>query len=327
MTSQATLTPADKPDAQRSRRAPGADQSTSRTGEAGVPTVSNAESLAIHRWTRESSEYPVELRDLAHPPLELFAIGRESALAKPRVSIVGTRNSTAYGERITRVLVRALVRSGVSIVSGMARGIDGAAHRTTLEERGNTVAVLGTGVDVPYPVGHRQLHRTIGEQGLVLSENPPGTRAGKGAFPKRNRIIAALAPVTIVVEAGFRSGALNTASQALELGRVVAAVPGPIDSDQSRGSNQLLRDGAVLLASPDDALALLGVSLPRIAPPPPLLPDSEQKIWDAIASGYTETDALPAATNLTIAECLAAITSLEIMGLVECSLAGEIRRR
>jgi len=283
--------------------------------------------MQVQCWTRESAEYPVELLDLAQPPRELYAIGRTSALSRPRVAIVGTRNSTAYGERITRTLTRALVRGGVSIVSGMARGIDAAAHRTALEERGNTVAVLGTGVDVPYPVGHRLLHRTIAEHGIVVSESPPGTRAGPGAFPRRNRIIAALAPVTIVVEAGFRSGALNTASQALELGRVVAAVPGPIDSDQSRGSNQLLRDGAVLIAAPEDALALLGVSAPQVAPPRPLLPESEQKVWDAIAGGFVDTDALPAATDLTIAECLAAITSLEIMGLVECSLAGEIRRR
>ena len=283
--------------------------------------------MQVQRWTSASPEYPRELNDLAHPPRELFAIGRSSALSTPRVAIVGTRNSTAYGERITRTLTRALVRGGVSIVSGMARGIDAAAHRTALEEGGNTVAVLGTGIDVPYPVGHRQLHRTIADHGLVLSENPPGMKAAKGAFPKRNRIIAALAPVTIVVEAGFRSGALNTASQAIELGRVVAAVPGPIDSDQSRGSNQLLRDGAVLIAAPEDALALLGVSLPRVAPPPPLLPESEQKVWDAIAEGFVETDSLPALTGLTMAECLAAITSLEIIGLVECSLAGEIRRR
>jgi DNA processing protein len=215
----------------------------------------------------------------------------------------------------------------ISVVSGMARGIDAAAHRTALEEGGNTVAVLGTGVDVPYPVGHRLLHRAIAEHGIVVSENPPGARAGPGSFPRRNRIIAALAPVTIVIEAGFRSGALNTAAQALELGRVVAAVPGPIDSDQSRGSNQLLRDGAVLIAAPEDALALLGVSAPPVVPLRPLLPESEQKIWDAIAGGFVDTDALPAATDLTIAECLAAITSLEIMGLVECSLAGEIRRR
>lgn len=255
-------------------------------------------------------------------------MGSAAALTKPRVAIVGTRNSTAYGERITRSLTRSLVRAGVSVISGMARGIDGAAHRTALEEGGNTVAVLGTGIDVPYPVGHRQLHRAIAERGLVVSENPPGMKAHQGAFPKRNRIIAALAPVTIVIEAGFRSGALNTASQALELGRTVAAVPGPIDSDQSRGSNQLLRDGAVLIAAADDALTLLGLTAP--ADPrdaTPLLPDTEQKVWDATEKGFTEMDSLPAATGLTMAECLAAVTSLEILGLVECSLAGEVRRR
>ena len=284
-------------------------------------------SRAIESWVQGDPEYPIELLDLALPPRELFAIGRASALSKPRVAIVGTRNSTGYGERATRTLTRALVQAGVSVVSGMARGIDATAHRTAIEEGGNTVAILGTGVDVPYPVGHRNLHAKLAEKGLVLSENPPGAKAQKGSFPKRNRIIAALAPVTIVVEAGFRSGALNTASQALELGRTVAAVPGPIDSDQSRGSNQLLRDGAILIAAPEDALSLLGISVPTEKAPPPLLPDSEQKIWDAIEGGFTNTDSLPSATGLTLAECLAAITSLEIMGLVECSLAGEIRRR
>lgn len=288
------------------------------------PTLSE---LGIRLWRKGSPEYPGELIDLAQPPVELYAIGRESALSKPRVAIVGTRNSTGYGERATRTITRSLVRAGVTVISGMARGIDAAAHRTTIEEGGSTVAVLGTGVDVPYPVGHRDLHRKIGEQGLLLSENPPGAKAQKGSFPKRNRIIAALAQVTIVVEAGFRSGALNTSSQALELGRTVAAVPGPIDSDQSRGSNQLLRDGAVLIAAPEDALALLGVSASVEKTPPPLLPDSEQKVWDAIAGGFVLTDALPGMTGLSLAECLAAITSLEIIGLVECSLAGEIRRR
>src|SRR3954470_14249435 len=283
--------------------------------------------LAIRVWRRNAPEYPAGLLDLTQPPSELYAIGRESALSKPRVAIVGTRNSTGYGERATRTLARSLARAGVTVISGMARGIDAAAHRTALEEGRPTVAVLGTGVDVPYPVGHRHLHRTISEKGLVLSENPPGAKAQKGSFPKRNRIIAALAPVTIVVEAGFRSGALNTASQALELGRTVAAVPGPIDSDQSRGSNQLLRDGAVLIADPDDALALLGISSPAGKAPPPQLPDSEQKVWEAINGGFVHTDDLPAVTELGLAECLAAITSLEILGLVECSLAGEIRRR
>ena len=293
-----------------------------------LPAAPNSNKVEIQCWERGSPHYPIELLDLQHPPTELYAIGSEAALTGPRVAIVGTRNSTAYGERITRSLTRSLVRAGVSVVSGMARGIDGAAHRTALEEGGRTVAVLGTGIDVPYPVGHRQLHRAIAERGLVVSENPSGMKARKGAFPKRNRIIAALAPVTIVIEAGFRSGALNTASQALELGRVVAAVPGPIDSEQSRGSNQLLRDGAILIATADDALALLGVSAPKNAvEATPLLPESEQKVWDAVLGGLVAIDALPCITNLPMAECLAAVTSLEILGLVECSLAGEIRRR
>jgi DNA processing protein len=209
----------------------------------------------------------------------------------------------------------------------MARGIDSKAHRTALENGAGTVAVLGTGIDVPYPVGHRALHRSIGKSGLVLSENPPGATAHQGAFPKRNRIIAALAPLTIVVEADFRSGAINTATQALELGRTVGAVPGPIDSDQSRGTNQLIKDGAQVITKPEDALALMGITVKPEKPLTPLLPDTEQKVWDSLADGVKLADDLPALTDLTLAECLAAITSLEIMGLVECTLAGEIRRR
>src|SRR5437588_2544776 len=248
-----------------------------------TPTESDWE---VHCWTSGSPEFPSELRDIPQQPSDLYAIGRSSALSKPRVAIVGTRNCTGYGERATRTLTRALVRAGVTVVSGMARGIDAAAHRTAIEEGGNTVAVLGTGVDVPYPVGHRALHRTIAEKGLVLSENAPGMKAYQGAFPRRNRIIAALAPVTIVIEAGFRSGALNTASQALALNHTVAAVPGPIDSEQSRGSNQLLRDGATVIAAPEDALALLGLSTPPELSIVPLLPDSEQKVWEAIHAGF-----------------------------------------
>lgn len=241
------------------------------------------------------------------------------------MSIVGTRNSTAYGERAARSLTTALVAAGVGVISGMARGIDGIAHRTALEHGGRTVAVLGTGIDVPYPAGHRHLHRMIVEHGLVLSENPPGMTAHKGAFPRRNRIIAALAPVTIVVEAGRRSGALNTAGQALDLGRVVAAVPGPIDSEQSVGSNELLRDGAVVIASTDDALALLGVSAPRSGALPEL-PESELRLWDCLAGGPADVDRLADQTGVPIRDCLAGISALEIRGLVQVSLAGEISR-
>ena len=293
-----------------------------------LATLSSSEpSLTITEWTKDSPEYPRELLHLAHPPSPLFAIGDRDLLDRPTIAVVGTRNSTGYGERVTRNLGLAFARAGVTVVSGMARGIDSKAHRTALENGAGTVAVLGTGIDVPYPVGHRALHRQIATSGLVLSENPPGETARKGSFPKRNRIIAALAPVTIVVEADFRSGAINTATQALELSRTVAAVPGPIDSDQSRGTNQLIKDGAQVITRPEDALALIGITLKPEKPPTPLLPDTEQKIWDALSDGVKLTDDLPALTGLTLAECLAAITSLEIMGLVECTLAGELRRR
>jgi DNA processing protein len=279
----------------------------------------------VQVWQRASAEYPPELLDLSTPPAQLYALGTASALDGARVSIVGTRKSTAYGERATRTLTAAFARAGVAVISGMARGIDGIAHRTALEQGGRTVAVLGTGIDVPYPAGHRHLHRMIAERGLVLSENAPGITAYQGAFPRRNRIIAALAPVTIVVEAGRKSGALNTASQALELGRVVAAVPGPIDSEQSAGSNELIRDGAVVIASVDDALALLGIREPKQVIDPDL-PDSQRQLWDLLADGPADVDRLAAKSGLALGECLAGISSLEVLGLVDCTLAGEIRR-
>ncbi|MFL5482579.1 MAG: DNA-processing protein DprA [Gemmatimonadaceae bacterium] len=289
--------------------------------------TSSEPSLTIQEWTKDSPEYPCELLELAIPPSPLFAIGDREVLSRPRIAVVGTRNSTGYGERVARNLGLAFARAGVTVVSGMARGIDSKAHRTALENGAGTIAVLGTGIDVPYPVGHRALHRSIATNGLVISENPPGATAHQGAFPKRNRIIAALAPVTIVVEADFRSGAINTATQALELGRTVAAVPGPIDSNQSRGTNQLIKDGAQVITKPEDALSLIGITLKPENPPAPLLPDTEQKIWDSLVDGVKLTDELPSLTDLSLGECLAAITSLEIMGLVECTLAGEIKRR
>jgi len=290
-----------------------------------VRQVERTTAKPLQIWERGAEEYPEALLDLSNPPVRLHAWGNPAALTGPRVSIVGTRKSTAYGERAARSLTTALVRAGVSVISGMARGIDGITHRTALEHSGRTVAVLGTGIDVPYPAGHRRLHRMIVEQGLVLSENPPGMTAYQGAFPRRNRIIAALAPVTIVVEAGRRSGALNTAGQALELGRVVAAVPGPIDSEQSAGSNELLRDGAVVIASTDDALALLGVSAPKVSSPPDL-PEPALRLWECLGSGPADVDRLSEQTGIAVAQCLASVGSLEILGLVRCSLAGEVSR-
>jgi DNA processing protein len=208
----------------------------------------------------------------------------------------------------------------------MARGIDATAHRAALDEGGSTIAVLGTGIDVIYPVGHRTLHGLIARRGLLVAELPPGTRAFRGCFPRRNRIIAGLASVTIVVEAGVGSGALNTADHALELGRTVGAVPGPIDVPQHEGSNRLLRDGAVIIASVADALALVGLTPPARVPREFANADVAA-VWGALAAGPLDSDALCAASNLPAQRCMAAVTELELDGAVECSLSGTIRRR
>jgi DNA processing protein len=176
-----------------------------------------------------SPDYPAALRDLEPPPEMLWAIGDLATLAEPVVAIVGTRRATAYGLRITRELATAYARAGACIVSGMAFGIDAAAHRAALDAGGRTVAVLGTGVDIAYPRANRALHQDLCARGLVLSEYPPGTQARKHYFVQRNRIIAALARLTIVVEAPFRSGALKTCDFADDLSRDVAVIPGPID--------------------------------------------------------------------------------------------------
>ncbi len=227
---------------------------------------------------------------------------------------------------MTRELARALARAGACIVSGMARGIDATAHRAALDEGGSTVAVLGTGIDVPYPVGHRTLHQTIGRRGLLLAELPPGTRAFRGCFPRRNRIIAALAKVTIVVEAGLKSGALNTADQVLALGRTLAAVPGQIDVPQTQGSNGLLRDGAVMISDVADALALMGLTPPVRVPRSFTDPDAAA-VWSALGDGPLDSDALCSKSGLPAHRCMAAITELELHGAIECALTGMIQRR
>jgi DNA processing protein len=272
------------------------------------------------------ADYPARLLDLVDPPPVLWAVGDDGTLRAPVVAIVGTRRASAYGERVTRELAGALARAGAAILSGMARGIDAAAHRAALDAPGRTAAVLGTGVDIAYPAAHRALHAEIGRTGLLLSELPPGDHAGPGSFPSRNRIIAALADVVLVVEAGRKSGALITAAAALELGRTVAAVPGPIDDARCEGSNELLRDGAVVIASVEDALALAGLTAPPRGPGAAAGTD-ERAVWDALGEGPADMDTLAARSRLPARRCLAAVSALEIAGSVECALTGEVRRR
>ena len=300
-----------------------------RTPELGSPELREPpppHRSAVRSISIEDADYPAALRDLPDPPPVINVVGDLAMLAAPVVAVVGTRNATDYGVRVTRELCASLARGGACIVSGMARGIDAAAHRATLAQNGRTVAVLGTGVDVAYPVGHRELHAAIGRRGLLVSEFPNGARAHKGSFPRRNRILAALASVTIVVEAPIRSGALVTADFALELGRTVAVVPGPIDSPQSAGTNERARDGAQVIASVADAVSLAGLSLPpRTAHPS--FGEPELRVLAELRRASSDLDSLAARTRLPSRECVRAVTILELSGAIECLMTGEIRLR
>jgi DNA processing protein len=298
-----------------------------RAREEADAAIVRAEAAGARAIASCDSDYPAALRDLNDPPPVLFARGDLAAIAAPAVAIVGTRRATTYGERMTREIATALARAGVSVLSGMARGIDGAAHRAALAAGGRTAAVLGTGVDLAYPAEHRALHAQIGAQGLLLSEELPGDRASAGSFPKRNRVLAALAQITIVIEAPRQSGALITASHALELGRPVAAVPGPIDAPSWLGSNLLLRDGAVVLCEVADALTLFGLGGPKKPREPVLNSDAERAVWAALGDGAAFIDDLCARAGRPARECMAAVSTMEINGMIDCALTGEIRRR
>lgn len=290
------------------------------------PPPDHGQAATVAAWAKTSSDYPPELLDLPNAPDLVFALGSRVTLDAPRVAIVGTRDCTAYGDRTARKIAGAIARAGGCIISGMARGIDACAHRAALESGGKTVAVLGTGIDVPYPRGHARLHAEIADQGLLLSESPPGTAAFRGCFPRRNRIIAALAKVTIVVEAGYKSGAMLTAKEALNLGRVVAAVPGPIDSPHSAGTNELLRDGAQVIATVDDALALLGFHAePELALPD--FTDHERAVWEALGKGAGTIELVAHRAGLSLRDCMSAVTALELRSLVSAGYSGEYRRR
>ncbi|WP_106766082.1 DNA-processing protein DprA [Paenibacillus faecalis] len=204
--------------------------------------------------TKLDEGYPYMLKSTPQAPWVLYLLGNVDLLTEPGIAVVGTRVPTAYGRKVGSILTEQLVKSGLTIVSGMARGIDSVAHDAALKSGGHTVAVLGTGIDVIYPPENRALYQEISEKGLILSEYPPGTKAHPGFFPQRNRIIAGITLGTLVVEADARSGSLITADAALEAGRDVFAVPGPITSPKSRGTLDLIKQGAKLVTCAQDIL-------------------------------------------------------------------------
>jgi DNA processing protein len=246
----------DLAEAVATRAAAGILEQVEAASESSLRTsMDSAECWAV---CRHDDAYPVSLRDAADAPWALIGRGDQGMLAELAdpvgvVTVVGARRASAYGREVARTLGRDLAATGMVVVSGMAFGIDACAHRGALEA-GRTVAVLGCGPDVAYPASHRSLWRRIQENGLVLSELPPGTGAWRWSFPARNRIIAGLAGITVVVEAAERSGVLGAARSAKRLGRALGAVPGPVNSRVSAGTNDLLADGAALIRNAEDVL-------------------------------------------------------------------------
>ncbi|GAB1341157.1 DNA-processing protein DprA [Gemmatimonas sp.] len=275
------------------------------------------------RLELDDAAYPSRLRDLRTPPRELWVRGTLVIAEPPAVAIVGTRRSTPYGERVARAIATACVRAGVCVVSGLARGIDGVAHQAALDAGGRTVAVLGTGIDQVYPRQHRALQDRIARDGLVMSEFGPGETGHAGAFPQRNRLIAALADITVVVEAPESSGALNTARYASELGRRLAVVPHNIDSANGRGGNALLKTHeAEPILSPDDVLALLSL---EATPTTGLALDGEAALcWHALMNGAHNGAAIAHETGLPLRQVSSVLALLEIDGLVRFDAAGQV---
>ncbi|HWH95176.1 MAG TPA: DNA-processing protein DprA [Baekduia sp.] len=316
----------------------------------GFALLAQAADAGLEVLCRHTRDYPSRLTDDRAAPAALFVRAGEEGRGRltelvgdavttpppPAVSIVGTRRASPDGLEIARGLGRGLAAAGVTVVSGMALGVDSAAHTGALEVGGPTVAVLAGGADVPYPPSKKRLYSAILDAGgAVVSEMPPGFRAFKWNFPARNRIIAALAPVTIVVEAAERSGSLITADLALDLGRDVGAVPGPVQSWRSRGTNALLRDGATLVRDAHDALDLvLGIEAATLArdraartsvPPPARLAPELLALLAAVEQGRDSVAALSPDVS-GAGTVRAGLMELELLGLIRRAPGGRVVR-
>lgn len=261
--------------------------------------------------------YPALLREIPDPPDELWVSGDLATLEGPCIAVVGSRAASQYAMEISAALAFDLAGRGMVVVSGMARGVDGAAHRGALEAGGRTVAVLGSGLNVPYPSEHAGLMEQIAGSGAVVSELPPDAPPLPHHFPLRNRIISGLSRAVVVIEAGEKSGSLITARCALEQGREVMAVPGNALSGRNRGSHALLKDGAKLVEGVDDILEELGFSRPgpaSVAGPNPLLHNG---LISTLQPGETYgLDELAESSGLLAADLLPRLLELELRGLV-----------
>ena len=286
-------------------------------------------------------DYPAVLRHVPSPPPFLFLRGRKDLLWHPQIAIVGTRKPSAAGLEAAQHFAAHLAQQGYTVTSGLATGIDAAAHDAALRA-GTTIAALATGPDIAFPRGNEALYERICQSGTVITEHPPGVPALRCHFPARNRLIAGLAQGTLVIEAAIRSGALITARLAAEMGKEVMAVPGSIRNPVAYGCHQLIREGAFLVAQPEEVAHILRASRsmpepcrktaqtaanpPPEAIPPASLNAAQQQVWQALGHDCVAIDGLCLRTGLTAADISSILVGMEISGWVENQL-GRYQRR
>lgn len=266
-----------------------------------------------------AAEYPATFGVVRPPPDVMYGQGSTEALVKPALSVVGSRKMSKYGEVVLNLILPPLIRAGLVIVSGLAYGVDAAAHRCTLEHGGVGIAVIGSSLDRLYPPMHSRLASDLVEKGgLILSEYPPGTPGFKGHFPARNRLIAALSPVLLIIEAADPSGTFSTARAALDMGREVCVVPADITREQSNGTLRLLKEGARPVSCAEDIIALYQLSLPIQIQPPlrPALTGSPATLYAFISQGVNSADALMQETGWSISTVQALLSVLELDGYI-----------
>jgi DNA processing protein len=273
----------------------------------------------ITLWDKE---YPDLLRKIYDPPAFLFILGKLQEIDSRALALVGTRHPTSYGRSITEHLTRDLAQYSITLVSGLARGVDTIVHSTALQCRTRTIAVIGSGLDIPYPPENKKLLERIAEEGAVVSEFPMGTKPDASNFPRRNRIISGLSLGTVVLESTEDGGALITAATALDQNREVFAVPGNITEKRSAGSNKLIRDGrAKLVTNIDDIISELRLQLhlpfdEHVQSPPLDLTSSEQAVFNILSSEPIHIDALAEHADSAPSDMLVILLSLEFKGIV-----------
>lgn len=285
--------------------------------------------------TIDDPRYPARLAEIGDPPLALFCIGDPELLGTPQLAIVGARQATPQGLENAQAFAEAAARRALVVTSGLALGIDGAAHRGALAAKGLTVAVCGTGLDRVYPARHRALAHQIAQEGLLISELPPGMPALAHHFPRRNRLIAGLSLGVLVVEAARESGSLTTARLATEYGREVFAIPGSIHNPMARGCHKLIRQGAKLVETLDDILEELAGALSAFAPPPHTALDagsacppaaSDEPLWTALGDAPMGFDELAGRLGWPVERVAGELLRLELEGRVTALPGGRLMR-